>query len=242
MSDGSLSMLTNYFIENIIIQYSICFVLYFMLFLTNPFSVLYHFFIFTFLIGIVISLSQLEFFTGFLYVLEITVVFIMLIMFFFFNFKGSLSFKSNEYNYLWPLFFFIVYSIPTVYTEEESLLPISFQVAFLWDNYYEALHQHLMNDFAGLFISYYMINSLELIIIGFILFIGSIAAVSLYSTISLSKRVSFNLILNFLSTYTKFYETLFLRLQTLSYQSSRTDGLQAATSKLNVDLSDIRSN
>ena len=235
-------MLSNYFIENIIIQYSICFILYFMLFVYNPFSILYHFFLFTFLIGLVISLNQLEFFTGFLYVLEITVVFIMLIMFFFFNFKGSLTFKSNEYSYLWPIFFFIVYTTPTLYVEEESLLPICFQVSFLWDNYYEALNQHLMNDFAGLFISYYIVNSLELIIIGFILFIGSIAAVSLYSTISLSKRVSLNLILNFLSTYTKFYETLFIRLQTLSYQSARTDGLRPVLNKSNQDYSPAKDN
>lgn len=197
-----------------------------MLFLTNPFSVLYHFFILTFFIGIVISINQLEFFTGFLYVLEITVVFVMLIMFFFFNFKGSLSFKINEFLSLWPIFFSIVYSIPTVSYEEEGLLPISFQTSFLWDNYYESLNQHIMNDFAGLFISYYIVNSLELIIIGFMLFLGSIVVVSLYSTISLSKRISFNLITSFLTSYTKLYETLFLRLQSLSYQSYRSDSLK----------------
>lgn len=98
-----------------------------------------------------------------------------------------------------------------------------------------------MNDFAGLFISYYITNSLELIIIGFMLFIGSIVVVSMYSIINLSKRLSINLITSFLSSYTKLYETLFLRLQSLNYQSYRSDSLKHVLPKLRDYKDDIES-
>lgn len=210
-----------------------------MLFLTNPFYVLFYFFLNTLIIGIFIASYNLEFFTGFLYVLEITVVFIMLILFFFFNFKGSWSFTLNEYVSFWPTCFLFIYSTPTIYTEEECLLPSIFRVWELWDDYYAALHQHLLNDFAGLYISYYLVHSLEFIIIGFILFIGSIGCISLYSIINISKKVSYNLITSFLSLFTKFYDILFLRRQTLALQPYRQDTIRKVTRTNNNNLTDL---
>lgn len=217
----------------------LCLIAYIILFLTNPFYALFYFFINTFIIGVFIAAYQLEIFTGFLYVLEITVVFIMLILFFFFNFKGSWSFSLNEYISFWPICFFFIYSMPTVYSEEECLLPSLFRVWELWDDYYAALHQHLLNDFAGLYISYYLIHSLEFLIIGFILFIGSIGCISLYSIINTSKKVSYNLITNFLSLYTKLYDVLFLRRQTLSYQTHRQDSIRLVTRTINKGIKDL---
>lgn len=80
-----------------------------------------------------------------------------------------------------------------------------------------------MNDFAGLYISYYMVHSLELIIIGFMLFIGSVACITLYMLINTSKKTNYNNIMNFMTLYTKLYNVLFLRKQTLHYQSFRRD-------------------
>lgn len=207
-------------------QILLCLMIYMMIFVTNPFYMLLYFFTYTFTIGCVILIYQIEFFTGFLYVLEITVVFIMLILYFYFNFKGTWSYNLSEYITTWPVFFFIIYSLPTVYVEDESTLPNLFNAIDTWDDYYEALNQHLMNDFAGLFISYYMVHSLELIIIGFMLFIGSIGCITLYSLINTSKRVDYNLVINFLSYYTKFYDTLFIRKQTLNNQTHRRDSVR----------------
>jgi hypothetical protein len=96
-----------------------------------------------------------------------------------------------------------------------------------------------MNDFAGLYISYYLLHSLEFIIIGFILFIGSIGCISLYSIINISKKVSYNLITSFLSLFTKFYDILFLRRQTMPLQSYRQDTIRRVARINNKTLTDL---
>ncbi len=76
-------------------------------------------------------------------------------------------------------------------------------------------------------------------IIGFVLFIGSIGCISLYSIINTSKKVSYNLITNFLSLYTKLYDIVFLRRQTLSYQTHRQDGIRMVVRTINKGLEDL---
>lgn len=82
-------------------------------------------------------------------------------------------------------------------------------------------------------------HSLEFIIIGFILFIGSIGCISLYSIINISKKVSYNLITSFLSLFTKFYDILFLRRQTLALQPYRQDTIRKVTRTNNNNLTDL---
>lgn len=74
---------SNSFIETVIMQLLILISFSLLFFVSNPFYALMYFFINTLMLGIVIAFLNIEFFTGFLYVLEITVVFIMLILFFF---------------------------------------------------------------------------------------------------------------------------------------------------------------
>lgn len=95
-----------------------------------------------------------------------------------------------------------------------------------------------MNDFAGLYISYYLVHSLEFIIIGFILFIGSIGCVSLYSILNLSKKVNYSLVTGFLSLFTKFYDILFMRRQTLALQTYRQDAIRSVSKVVNRELFD----
>lgn len=205
--------------------------LFIMMYLTNPFYTLMYFFITTLLLGLLIAYYNLEFFTGFLYVLEVTVVFIMLILFFFFNFKSSNSSQKNEYTFLWPVFLSAIFIMPTFYSEEENMLPDMFRTHNLWDDYYQAINQSVMNDFAGLFISYYLIHSLEFIIIGFILFIGSVGCITLYSILGFSKRVTYNLLINFISSFNKIYNILFMRKQNMIYQAHTKDSIRYSERK-----------
>lgn len=92
-----------------------------------------------------------------------------------------------------------------------------------------------MNDFAGLYISYYMVHSLELIIIGFMLFIGSVACISIYNLINLSRRVSYGLILDFLTFFSKLYDRLFLRNQNMIKQSFTKDTIRYCSRKVDRD-------
>ena len=234
ISSSNVLDFSNSTIESVFIQLSLVILIYSIMFLNNPFYLLLYFFLIVFFAGLSISFYQLEFFTGFLYVLEVTVVFITLILLFYLNFKGSNVYAINEYVGLWPLLFIVTFSVPTIYTEEEGLLPTALVIGDLWDNFYEALHSHTMNDFAGLYISYYIVHSLEFIIIGFMLFIGSVACIMLYVLINSSKRTSLNYTISFLNLYSKLYDMLFLRKQTLTTQSFRRDLLREAVS--NEDL------
>lgn len=183
------------------------------------------------MLGIVIAFLNVEFFTGFLYVLEVTVVFIMLILFFFFNFKTSSLNKENKNVYYWAVLALILALIPTIYNEEEGVIPSELTTFNLWDDYYQALNQHVMNDFAGLYISYYLIHSIEFIIIGFFLFVGSVACVAIYTILGFSKKISYSLFLNFIASFNKMYNLFFMRKQNMIYQSFAKDNIRYAERK-----------
>jgi hypothetical protein len=121
--------------------------------------------------------------------------------------------------------------MPTFYSEEENMLPDMFRTHNLWDDYYQAVNQSVMNDFAGLFISYYLVHSLEFIIIGFILFIGSVGCIALYSILGFSKRVTYNLLINFISSFNKIYNVLFMRKQNMIYQAHTKDAIRYSERK-----------
>lgn len=154
------------FSEIIIIQLILLFIITLFFFLNNSFYLLLYFFIFSFLVGLFISLYQLELFTGFLYVIEITVVFMLLLVLFYLNFKGSTPITSSTNKYIYALFSIIILFLPMVYSESESYIPYIFNTIDIWDNYYGALYNLAMNDFIGLYLSYYFLNSYEFILIG----------------------------------------------------------------------------
>jgi len=214
------------FIEVVIIQIFILLSFLLLFFVANPFYALMYFFINTLMLGIVIAFLNIEFFTGFLYVLEITVVFIMLILFFFFNFKTSSVNKEDKNVQYWVLMSLTLALIPTVYNEEEGIMPAELTTYNLWDDYYQALNQFIMNDFAGLYISYYLIHSLEFIIIGFFLFIGSVACVAIYTILGFSKKISYSLFLNFIASFNKIYNLFFMRKQNMIYQAFTKDNIR----------------
>jgi len=58
-------------------------------------------------------------------------------------------------------------------------LPILFNYIDIWEDYYEAIANSNMNDFLLMFISYYTVNSIEFLLVGFLLLIGSIVCVQL---------------------------------------------------------------
>lgn len=100
-----------------------------------------------------------------------------------------------------------------------------------WVDYYEAFNNDQMNDFFGFFISYYTLNTIILMIIGLILFFGSIVCVLLFRLI---KVVKFNNVNNFFETleYSQsFLYSIFMRKQDLFEQNSFIATLKAIYSK-----------
>jgi len=209
----------NLYNENWVIQFFICYLLYIFYNSKNIFmSLIYLFFIILFF-GFFLSLIQMELFTGFLWVAEFTVIFILLILFFHLNVEGSnfqIYFKINYFYYYIILsnflFFFFFWFFN--FNFENSVLD-NFNNFEVYDNYYEAFNNYLMNDFTLLKISYYEINSLEFISVGLLLLFGSVVCVVLNKNKTKIKNF-------FISDYLHFFKNyyFFLRKQNPITQSN----------------------
>ena len=136
-----------------------------------------------FIFGVYLSFSQLEIFTGFLWLLELTIIFVFLLILFYINFKGYFSVTNinNIINIYKIIFYNYILFLNSIYLAPSELDCIQeFIIIILWENYYESLLNHNMNDFSLFLLSYYDFNSIELVIIGLILLIGSMLCVNLY--------------------------------------------------------------
>lgn len=92
-----------------------------------------------------------------------------------------------------------------------------------------------MNDFVALYISYFCLNSLEYIIIGFLLFFGSILCINLFRV---TKIIKFKNYSDFFKTF-KFNQiynySSFMRKQNLNKQSNATANTRVFKGKINND-------
>lgn len=144
----------------------------------------------------------------------------MLLLLFYVNIHGNFEksfLKYNYFHFFFLIFFLILLPQNNDFSEEELLVLYS---DLFWVNYYDALNDFSLNDFFGFFISYYILNTIILIIFGLILFFGSIACVTLFRLI---KVVKFNNVNNFFDTLQfsqTFLYSIFMRKQDLFDQNS----------------------
>lgn len=188
---------------------------------SNVYYVLLYTFVNFFLLGIYLAIFQIELFTAFLWLVECSVLFVFLLLLFYVNVKGVHSYYSS-YSYALSFSFFVyVYIIflnPFSESESSDLLNVSFYS--LMDNYYEALSNSVMNDLFGFSISYYFLNGVEFLFIGFLLLIGSVICVNLYlmnKNIRAQGVNNYLSVFNFFSDFTSFS---FLRKQNLIKQGN----------------------
>lgn len=76
--------------------------------------------------GLFIGFYQMELFTGFLYVIEITVVFMLLLVLFYLNFKGSTPTNKSTSRYLYLVLVLVLLFVPMIYSEKELYLSQAF--------------------------------------------------------------------------------------------------------------------
>jgi len=165
---------------------------------------------------------QVGLFLGFFWVIELTVIFIIVLLILYLNTKLTLPPKPLKVNllrvqsvmllglFLTPMPFIGSYGNTTM----ESLF-----VYYPLDNVYLSLSIKQKNDFIGLFFSYYHLNSVVFLLVGVLLFIGSLACVTLNILLkSLKKKEgsAFSTSFSFFSTHTNY---LILRRQSLTAQS-----------------------
>ena len=168
-------------VENIFFQFYVLYLLFLIYSSKNIYyNMLYVFFLF-FFFGVYIALWQIEIFTGFLWLLELTILFVYLLVLFYLNFKGYTN-QLNTKEYFLNKYIFAIFYIFINYfffcSGEDELSELNFYL--VWENYYEPLTNFAMNDFSLFLLSYYTFNTLEFVLIGMILLIGSIVCVNLY--------------------------------------------------------------
>lgn len=187
---------------------------------TSLYYNLLYVFLLIFFWGLILCICNNELTAGFLWVTELVVVFVMLLLLFYVNIHGNFEksfLKYNYFHFFFLIFFLILLPQNNDFSEEELLVLYS---DLFWVNYYDALNDFSLNDFFGFFISYYILNTIILIIFGLILFFGSIACVTLFRLI---KVVKFNNVNNFFDTLQfsqTFLYSIFMRKQDLFDQNS----------------------
>lgn len=221
----------NYSIEYVIIQLAMLILLFLIVNNTNLYYNLLYLLLLIFFFGLILCMCNNELTAGFLWVTEIIVVFVLLLLLFYVNIYGDskkIILKYNYFMFLLILFFCLVLPYDISYDEEELMILYS---DIYWVDYYEALNNDQMNDFFGFFMSYYTLNSIILIVLGLILFFGSIVCVLLFRLI---KVVKFNNVNNFFETLRfsqSFLYSIFMRKQDLFEQNSFIATLKAIYSK-----------
>lgn len=188
------------------------------------YSLLYLFFI-IFYLGLAISIVQAELFTGFLWTTEFTVIMIALVLFFYLNVEGNLlklNLKNSNFLFLYLIYFFtfvfsVFYFSNNTIFYQQNLDWLFF--SYIFDDWYEAFNNSLMNDFITLTLAYYSINSFEYILVGYLLLLGSVLCVIL-NKIQKNVKIDGNSnFLNFFNFFSSFLNFSFLRKQTLNDQS-----------------------
>lgn len=175
-----------------------------------------------FFFGIFLSFYQLEIFTAFLWLTE--VVIILVCLFILFNTTPSGNINKILKNYSTTSFgsvFFIVFLLSLNYTYfnlPEFSIENFLLSSYLWDDFYESLNNKNSNDLYGIFLSFYWINSVEFLIIGLVLLVGSLICVQLNKFLKNNKTLSYISFFEIYDFFKDFSKSLFLRKQNLTDQ------------------------
>lgn len=217
----------NYFFDfvitqNLIPQLFLLYTTYLLIKSKNIFYSLLYVFIQLLFLGIFIAFYQMEFYTGFLWVAEFSVVLVFLILLIYLNTDGYLKYNYmlvniRFYSYI-LLFLLVFFSIKT----QTFNLPMDFLFDYvsLWDDYYEALNNTLVNDFNGLFNSFYVLNSFEFLLFGLLLLFGTFLCVGMYKTIFTAKLIPYSRFFSIFNFFNLKINYNFIRQQNLHTQTS----------------------
>lgn len=209
----------NIFSDIWFLQFGVVYILILIFNSNNYYYVLFYFFLEIFYFGIVLSLYQMEFFTGFLWLIECVVFFVSLMLLFYLSASGN--FNKINYNLLRFIYFGSFLGFSTIFlnfftfSEMENFLPNELNITELWDDYYEGLNNLVMNDAIGLLISYYFVNALEFLLLGLILLFGSLVCVNLNKCNKLFKLPKYNTLLSIFNFFKDWVDSVFMRKQNL---------------------------
>ncbi len=196
---------------------------YYMFSSLNSYNTLFYLFLQLIICGLFLAIYQVELFTAFLWVIEFTVILVCILLLFYLNVSG-INYFNIYYSYIKQsilyviLFLFISFIVP--FKLPEDIYIYNFTSFFiLWENYYETLYLISANDVLSLTISYYTINNLELVLIGFILLIGSVICVNFNKMQRLNRNKKINDQMNIFNIFNFLSNNIFMRRQNMVYQN-----------------------
>lgn len=209
----------NFYSEVVLLQVTMIVALYMFLSSTNLYYLTIYMLLNIFLSGIFLAFYNLEVLTGFLFVVEITAFFIIILFLLTLNFEGSLLNKSKN-------FMVFSFALLAVYLFFLTIFTRHHGIAFLnavncWDDYYEALSNEIMNDIFGLYLSYYSFNSPLFFLFACLIFFATLVCISLLRAIRVHSQeniISMEYIFKFFKDLVGFD---FLRKQNMSQQNKR---------------------
>ena len=221
----------NFSVEYIFIQLLIIILVVLLLITLNLFYSLLYLLLLIFFFGIILCFCNNELTAGFLWVNELIVIFVLLLLLLYINFSGETKkiFFTNFFFYSFIIIVFLFILDYDTSFEEDFLLILYSDI--IWFDYYEALNNFHTNDFFGFFLSYYTFNNILILILGLILFYGSIVCVLLFRLIKVVKFNNVNNFFDILKFSQSFLYSIFMRKQDLFDQNSFLVGVKMVFSK-----------
>lgn len=183
------------------------------------------------------SFFNLELFTAFLWLTECVIVFVSVLLLFYLNVFGDsskINFTFFSFKYFgFFISFFILITVFSQPSEFEFFIPENFKINYLYEDYYESLSNDRLNDLFSIFISYYFINSFELVSIGLMLLFASLVCVNLNkfnTNLKLNNYYDFFMLFDFFNDFINFS---FLRKQNLVEQTIQKSSVRFFKKKTN---------
>jgi hypothetical protein len=207
-----------------ILQFFLLYTMYMVVITSNLYFILFYMMAQIVLFGIFLSLYQLEIFTAFLWLTEVVVVLVCLFLLFSTVPSGNIKkYMNNHFIHNNTIILFLATLISINYTYwilPEYILSDLFISFFHWDDYYEAVNNTNTNDLYGFYLSFYWFNSVEFILIGLVLLIGSLVCVQLGRFIKTNKTISYASFFDIYDFFKDIVKSLFLRKQNLVDQAN----------------------
>lgn len=202
---------------------------------SNLYYVLFYIILEIFFLGIFLSFYQVEIFTAFLWLTE--VVIILVCLFILFNTTPSGNVNKVLKNYIQTnisatiLIIFVVSTNYTYLNLPEYAISDNFLSSYIWDDFYEAVNNKNTNDLYGIFLSFYWLNSVEFLVVGLVLLIGSLICVQLNKFLKTNKTLNYISFFEIYDFFKDFSKTLFLRKQNLTDQENSKSSTRSFSKK-----------
>jgi hypothetical protein len=128
-------------------------------------------------------------------------------------------------------FIFLIFNLVFL-SENEFFIPVELNISLFWDDFYESLINDKMNDLFGVMLSFYVFNSFEFLLVGFLLLLGSLICVNLNRFIKTSKVYNYSTYFSIFDFFKDSVKMGFLRKQNLTNQTKQPANSRFVKSKV----------